>query len=72
MNEDMKKAWVEISQALGEPTKDEFCVFLRTWQLAIRAEREACAQVVEQGHYAETRAGHAAAIRVRSQAKGQI
>jgi len=29
-------------------------------------EREACAQVVEQGHYAETRAGHAAAIRARS------
>ncbi len=29
-------------------------------------EREACAKVVEQGHYAETRAGHAAAIRARS------
>jgi hypothetical protein len=28
-------------------------------------EREACAKVVEQGHYAETRAGHAAAIRAR-------
>ncbi len=28
-------------------------------------EREACARTVEQGHYAETRAGHAAAIRVR-------
>jgi hypothetical protein len=29
-------------------------------------EREACAKVVEQGHYAETRAGHADAIRSRS------
>ena len=29
-------------------------------------EREACAKVVEQGHYAETRAGHAATIRARS------
>ena len=33
--------------------------------LVAAAEREACAQVVEQGHYAETRAGHAAAIRAR-------
>jgi len=39
MNEDMKKAWIEICQILGEPTKEELDVFLRTWQLAIQAER---------------------------------
>jgi len=33
---------------------------------ALAQERESCAKVVEQGHYAETRAGHAAAIRARS------
>ena len=36
--------------------------------LVAAAEREAVAQIVEQGHYAETRAGHAAAIRARGQA----
>lgn len=45
MNEDMKAAWLEISQMLGEPTKEELDVFLRTWQRAIQAEREACAKV---------------------------
>ena len=39
MNEDMKQAWLEISQMLGEPTKEELDVFLRTWQRAIQAER---------------------------------
>ena len=39
MNEDMKQAWLEISQMLGEPTKEELDVFLRTWQRAIEAER---------------------------------
>lgn len=42
MNEDMKAAWLEISQMLGEPTKEELDVFLRTWQRAMQAEREAC------------------------------
>jgi len=39
MNEDMKAAWLEISQMLGETTKEELDVFLRTWQRAIQAER---------------------------------
>jgi hypothetical protein len=43
MNEAMKKAWLEISQMLGEPTREELNVFLRTWQRAIQAEREECA-----------------------------
>ena len=43
MNEAMKTAWLEISQMLGEPTREELDVFLRTWQRAIQAEREASA-----------------------------
>jgi len=43
MNEAMKKAWLEISQMLGEPTREELDVFLRTWQRAMQAEREECA-----------------------------
>jgi hypothetical protein len=45
MNEAMRLAWLEISQMLGEPTREELDVFLRTWQRAIQAEREACAEV---------------------------
>jgi hypothetical protein len=40
MNEAMSLAWLEISQMLGEPTREELDVFLRTWQRAIQAERE--------------------------------
>jgi len=47
MNESMKQAWLEISQMLGEPTREELDVFLRTWQRAIQAEREKCAKVCE-------------------------
>ena len=47
MNEAMKKAWLEISQMLGEPTREELDVFLRTWQRAIQAEREECAKVCD-------------------------
>ena len=47
MNEAMKTAWLEISQMLGEPTREELDVFLRTWQRAIQAEREECAKVCE-------------------------
>ena len=32
---------------LGEPTREELDVFLRTWQRAIQAEREACAKVAD-------------------------
>jgi hypothetical protein len=47
MNEAMKQAWLEISQMLGEPTREELDVFLRTWQRAMQAEREECAKVCE-------------------------
>ena len=47
MNEAMKTAWLEISQMLGEPTREELDVFLRTWQRAIQAEREECAKVCD-------------------------
>ena len=47
MNENMKVAWLEISQMLGEPTREELDVFLRTWQRAMQAEREACAKVCD-------------------------
>jgi len=50
MNEAMKKAWLEIDQILGEPTREELDVFLRTWQRAIQAEREACAKVCDDKH----------------------
>ena len=39
MNEAMKTAWLEISELIGEPTREEFDVFLRTWQRASQAER---------------------------------
>lgn len=45
MNEAMKQAWLEISQMLGEPTREELDVFLRTWQRAMQAEREECAKL---------------------------
>ncbi len=44
MNEAMKQAWLEISQMLGEPTREELDVFLRTWQRAAQATREALAE----------------------------
>jgi hypothetical protein len=47
MNEAMKQAWLEVTQMLGEPTREELDVFLRAWQRAIQAEREACAKVCE-------------------------
>ena len=67
MNEQMKTAWLEISQMLGEPTREELDVFLRTWQRAMQAEREACAKVCEQmNHYMDDGDACAAAIRARS------
>jgi hypothetical protein len=47
MNEAMKTAWLEISQMVNVTTPEELDVFLRTWQRAIQAEREACAKVCD-------------------------
>jgi hypothetical protein len=44
MNEDMKNAWVEIIRSFGEPTREELDLFLRTWQMAIQAERKRLAR----------------------------
>jgi hypothetical protein len=44
MNEEMKAAWLEISRMLGEPTREELDVFLRTWQRASQATRKALAE----------------------------
>jgi hypothetical protein len=44
MTEDMKVAWLEIEQMLGETTREEFDVFLRTWQRAVQATRRTLAQ----------------------------
>ena len=41
MNEAMKQAWLEISRMLGEPTREELDVFLRTWQRAMEAQSKA-------------------------------
>jgi hypothetical protein len=69
MNEAMKKAWLEIDQILGEPTREELDVFLRTWQRAIQAEREECAKVCEaMNKYMDDGEECAAAIRARGQA----
>jgi len=75
MNEAMKQAWLEITEMLGEPTREELDVFLRAWQRAIQAEREACAEVCDaraleyDGFSAEQNASEklAAAIRARGQ-----
>ena len=48
MNEAMKQAWLEISQMLGEPTREELDVFLRTWQRAIQAEREVVLDTIDE------------------------
>jgi hypothetical protein len=44
MTEEMKVAWLEISQMLGEPAREELDVFLRTWQRASQATRKALAE----------------------------
>jgi hypothetical protein len=44
MNEEMQLAWLEISDMLGEPTREELDVFLRTWQRAVQATRKALAE----------------------------
>jgi hypothetical protein len=48
MNEAMKTAWLEIEQMLEVPTPVELNIFLRTWQRAIQAEREECADLVDE------------------------
>jgi len=63
MNEAMKTAWLEISQMLGEPTREELDVFLRTWQRAIQAEREVLLDLVDD--YAKNNIELKAAIRAR-------
>lgn len=68
MNEQMKAAWLEISQMLGEPTREELDVFLRTWQRAMQAEREECAKVCDaMTWYMGDGEECAAAIRARGQ-----
>ena len=44
MNEEMKQAWLEISRMLGEPTREELDVFLRTWQRAMEAQKRPAQQ----------------------------
>ena len=44
MNEEMQLAWLEISDMLGEPTREELDVFMRTWQRAVQATRKALAE----------------------------
>lgn len=69
MNDEMKAAWLEISRMLGEPTREELDVFLRTWQKAIQAEREECAKVCEETPWSNWfTADCATAIRARGQA----
>ena len=67
MNGAMADAWLEISRMLGEPTREELDVFLRTWQRAIQAEREECAALADKLDWADNK-GVASAIRARGQA----
>lgn len=66
MNEAMRQAWLEISQMLGEPTREELDIFLRTWQKAMQAEREECAALADKLEWADNK-GVASAIRARGQ-----
>lgn len=71
MNEEMKTAWLETSRMSGDTTPEALDVFLRTWQRAIQAEREACAKVCENQPMRQdidVRDQCAAAIRTRGQA----
>jgi hypothetical protein len=63
MNENMKAAWLEITQMLGEPTNEELDVFLRTWQRAIEAERERLAKECAQLPFGNTAASFAVWIK---------
>jgi hypothetical protein len=63
MNEAMKNAWVEITRALGEPTREELDVFLRTWQRAIQAERDRLAKECAQLPFGDTAASFAVWIK---------
>jgi hypothetical protein len=70
MNEAMSLAWLEISQMLGEPTREELDVFLRTWQRAIQAEREECLKIADDCVDADMHASMVAnAIRARGETK---
>lgn len=68
--------WTPVKESLTVPVTMEqierFAALVAAASASV--EREACAQIVEQGHYAETRAGHAAAIRARKEttSRGQI
>jgi hypothetical protein len=63
MNEAMRLAWLEISQMLGEPTREELDVFLRTWQRAIEAERDRLAKECAQLPFGDTAASFAVWIK---------
>jgi len=47
MNEEMKKAWIVVQDTIGEPTQQDFNIFMLIWALAIKAEREECAKVCD-------------------------
>jgi len=68
MNEAMKKAWLEIDQMLGEPTREELDVFLRTWQRAIQAERTRLAQECAKLPFGDTAASFSVWIKNGGQA----
>lgn len=40
MNEAMKKAWLEISATIDDPTEEDLTRFLQTWAAALRAAEE--------------------------------
>jgi len=68
MNEEMKAAWLEITRMLGEPTREELDVFLRTWQRAIQAERTRLAQECAKLPFGDTAASFSVWIKNGGQA----
>ena len=40
MNEAMKRAWLEISATIDDPTEEDLTRFLQTWAAALRAAEE--------------------------------
>jgi hypothetical protein len=39
MNVKMQKAWLIVQEVLGEPTQEDFNIFMLTWALAIQATK---------------------------------
>jgi hypothetical protein len=69
MNEQMKQAWLEISRMLGEPTREELDVFLRTWQRAVKPPASQAEQPAQRTWVGLTKRGETRLQRVMGASK---